>query len=233
MPENLTARNGLEERLKDEALNIIAGNERLKLHVAAIERTMTLAILFINYKTTDEDIRAVQMLGIRTHNAFGASLKLALSGYCQNSALIMREILETAFLLDLFQSDRSAIERWRNSKKAEEFRPVNIRKSLDKRDADTSMARAEHYEMLSGLAGHANIGSQILLKPHKDGNIFIGPFIEGLLQPTLDEMGHLAVMVGNSLDAFIPEKFGTNDRAKFHEIKNVWWSKFSKFVKHA
>ena len=231
IPQNLIFLYRQEEFLRQKALNIIEGSARLSLHMVAIERTMTLARLFINYNTEDKDLKAIQMLGIRTYNAFAASLKLALSGYSQNSALIMREILETAFLLDLFQSDRAAIERWRCSKKTEEFRPINIRKALDKRDLDISMSRAEHYEMLSGLAGHPNTGSQILLKPNKDGDIFIGPFIEGLLQPTLDEMSHLAIMVGESLDAFIPAGFGNIDREKFHEIKKTWWNNFSKFIK--
>lgn len=35
----------------------------------------------------DEDLKVIQVLGIRIFNAFAASLKLALSGYSQNSAI--------------------------------------------------------------------------------------------------------------------------------------------------
>jgi hypothetical protein len=37
---------------------------------------------------------------------------LALSGYHQNSALILRDVMEMVFLLDLFAGDPSLIERW-------------------------------------------------------------------------------------------------------------------------
>jgi hypothetical protein len=36
-----------------------------------------------------------------------------LSGYSQNSALLLRDVMETVFLIDYFAGDRSLIERWR------------------------------------------------------------------------------------------------------------------------
>ncbi|MBR1121894.1 hypothetical protein JQ628_10260 [Bradyrhizobium lablabi] len=82
---------------------------------------MELAEVLRQFSTSDEDLKVVQMLGMRTFNAFGASLKLLLSGYHQNGALILRNVLETAFLLDLFRSNRSLITKWRFAdKKARE-----------------------------------------------------------------------------------------------------------------
>ncbi len=60
--------------------------------------------------TSDEDLKVAQVPGMRTFNALGASLKLPLSGY---SALILRDVLETVSVLDLFAGDRNLIERWR------------------------------------------------------------------------------------------------------------------------
>ncbi|MGR8965730.1 hypothetical protein [Rhizobium leguminosarum] len=127
VPENLARLHDGEEQLRAKALDVVAGDRRLHLHLATIEAAMDLANVFRQFDTADEDLKVAQLLGMRTFNAFGASLKLALSGYGQNSALIMRDILETAFLLDLFRGDRTLIARWRVAdKKArmKEFGPV-------------------------------------------------------------------------------------------------------------
>jgi hypothetical protein len=67
--------------------------------------------------SSDENLKVAVVLGMRTFNAFAASIKLALSGYHQNSALILRDVMETVFLLDLFAGDPSLIERWRHADK--------------------------------------------------------------------------------------------------------------------
>ena len=108
------------------------------------------------------------MLGIRTFNAFGASLKLALSGYSQNGALVMRDILETVFLIDLFQGDRKLIKKWRLADKTtldKEFMPVTVRMALDSRDGFTSKKREAIYKLFSELAGHPTMKSALMLRP--------------------------------------------------------------------
>ena len=52
---------------------------------------MNLANQFRNFPTDDEDLKAIQMLGMRTFTAFGLSLKAALSGYGQDRILAMRQ----------------------------------------------------------------------------------------------------------------------------------------------
>ena len=109
---------------------------QLKSHIFAIGHAMDLADLFRKFPTDEEDIKVIQMLGMRTFSAFGSSLKLALSGYGQNSALIMRLILEIVFLLDLLDGDWSLIERWRHADEKErrdKFGPAPVRVALDAR----------------------------------------------------------------------------------------------------
>jgi len=113
IPDNLRSLHAQEEFLRDRTLGLVAGDAHLALHLRAVENAMDLADLLRQVPTEDEDMKVVQALGMRTFNAFGASLKLALSGYGQNSALIMRDILETVFLLSLFRGDLTRIERWR------------------------------------------------------------------------------------------------------------------------
>ncbi|MGF1628698.1 MAG: hypothetical protein ACFCUT_04455 [Kiloniellaceae bacterium] len=172
------------------------------------------------------------MLGIRTFNAFGASLKLALSGYVQNSALIQRDVLETVFLLSLFGGDRSLIEAWRTSDKKERmkrFSPIRVREALDERDGHTGKKRAEIYEMFSELAGHPNMKSIYMLRPQKDGDAVIGPFMEVTsLQAVIAETGQLSVQVGEALDQFFPAKQDATvaSRFAFAMTKKRWMKIF-------
>jgi hypothetical protein len=125
-PSNLANLHSAEESLRSKSLEIVLDNERLQLHLGAVEAAMELADMLRQFETKDENLKVIQVLGMRVFNAFGASVKLALSGYCQNSTLIMRDIMETAFLIDYFSSDRKLIERRRladRKTRIREFRP--------------------------------------------------------------------------------------------------------------
>ena len=63
------------------------------------------------YKHRKQDELTVQLLGIRLFNASASALKLLLSGYYQTAALQERDLLEMAFLLDLFTTIASARRR--------------------------------------------------------------------------------------------------------------------------
>jgi hypothetical protein len=227
---NLTSLHRVEEDLRQKARHMIAGDPRLQLHVAVTEATMNLAEMLRQFPTSDEDLKVIMMLGMRTFNAFGASLTLALSGYHQNSALVLRDVLETAFLLDLFRGNRALIERWRFADKkarAKEFSPVKVREELDARDGNTSKKRYEMYEMFCELAGHPNMNSHLMMRPEKGGDVVIGPFMEvTTLRAGISEMGRLAVQVGESLDAFLPPGWGVPSRVFFGRLKVQWSSTF-------
>jgi hypothetical protein len=232
IPENLKKLHCGEEQLREKALGIIAGHELLELHIAIVEAAMDVADIFRQFDTSDEDLKVAQVLGMRTFNALGASLKLALSGYHQNSALILRDVLETVFLLDLFAGDRSLIEKWRNAdKKArmKDFRPVKVREALDDRDGFTSKRRAEMYDLFSELAGHPTMKSALMMRPQKDGDAVIGPFMEATaLEAVISEMGGLAVQVGEQINAFLPAGWtrGQHARLAFSRLKAQWISTF-------
>lgn len=77
-------------------------------------------------------------------------MKLALSGYSQNSVLILRDVLETVFLIDYFAGDRTLIERWRFADKRARLRdlgPMKVREAPDARDGFTDKKRFTMYEM--------------------------------------------------------------------------------------
>jgi hypothetical protein len=156
IPENLASLHSAEEQLRRKAHSMIAADPRLQLHLAVTEATMDLADRLRQFNSNDENLKVAVILGMRTFNAFAASIKLALSGYHQNSALILRDVMETVFLLDLFAGDPSLIERWRFADKKARmkvFSPVKVREALDARDGFTSKKRFEMYELFSELAG--------------------------------------------------------------------------------
>lgn len=230
--DNLIGLHSHEEQLRRIATQLLVDDARMLLHLRAIERAMDLGDMLRQFDSTDEDFKVIQLLGMRTFNALGASLKLALSGYFQNSALIMRDVLETVFLLDLFEGNRALIAKWRNADKKsrmKDFAPIKVREALDNRHGFTSKKRAETYELFSELAGHPNIKSSWMMRPEKSGPAVIGPFMErSSLEAVISEMGRLAIQVGEQLDSFFQEEWerAVPCRIAFAEIKMEWLNRF-------
>jgi hypothetical protein len=83
IPAKLVGLHHCEEQLRAKALDIVQGDQRLQLHLAVVEAAMDLGNVFCHLDTNDEDLKVIQIFGMRTLNAFGASLKLALSGYAR------------------------------------------------------------------------------------------------------------------------------------------------------
>ena len=228
LPENLRTLHAHEEALRSRAEALVAANPRLALHLLVVERAMDLADLLRQYPSEDEGRKVVQSLGMRVFNAFCASIKLALSGYGQNSALVLRDIVETGNLLDLFSRDADAVERFRFAgEKAErkEFSSVKVRIALDRRDGRDDRRREKQYRMLSELAAHPTMQSGHLMRPRKDADLEVGPFVEpAFLEAVLCEMARVAVQVGEVLDRFLPETWVgvLPARAAFSEARRTW-----------
>lgn len=232
LPNKLGALQIGEQGLREKAEAFIAENPALQLHLTIIEHAMDLADQFRQIPVEDEDLKVLQIMGMRTFNAFGSSLNLALSGYFQNSALIMRDILETVFLLSYFSSDRAEISVWRHADKTvrkRKYAPVHIRTKLDKRDGFTEMKRAKAYEMFCELAAHPTMQSDYMMRPNRDGDAVIGPFMTvSVLEAVLSEMGQLAVQVGTILAVFLVDYGNTAviERRAFDRDMHRWLSKF-------
>lgn len=232
LPENLDSLHRQEEQLREKALELVAQDDRLALHVAVTEQAMNLGDLLRQFPTEDEDLKVIQILGMRMFNAFGASLKLALSGYHQNAALILRDVLETVFLLDLFSGDRALIAKWRVADAKtlrREFSPAAVRKALDDRYGHTARRREEQYKLFSELAGHPTMKSAWMMRPQKDGDAVIGPFIEKTsVEAVLSEMGRLALQAGQQLVGFFPRDWhaGLVPRAAFLALTQKWFATF-------
>ena len=71
--------------------------------------------------------------------------------------------------------------------------------------------------------------SVAMMRPQKDGDAVIGPFIEASsLEAVLSEMGRLAVQVGEVLNAFFPETWSNAHSARmaFAQVKRQWLDAF-------
>lgn len=234
-PNNLNGLYKNERYLREGATQIILDNPKLSLHFQAIERAMTIAKLIVEFPTGDEDFKVIKMLCIRLFNAFGASQSLMFSGYHQNSGMILRDILETLFLMDLFRTDRTVIKRWRLADykaRKKEFSPKAVREFLNRRDGVNENKRAEVYKMFSDLSVHPNMHSQHMLRPEKGGDIVMGPFIEATtLQAGLSELGRLAIQAGDVMNAFFPEEWDVSSvRASYAETRKQWADLFGKHL---
>ncbi|MDH5479886.1 MAG: hypothetical protein OEX11_03910 [Nitrosomonas sp.] len=232
-PDNLDGLYKQERFLREKAIEIIQNKPKLSLHSRAIESAMSLANIVVDYPEEDENFKVIKMLSIRMFNALGASLTLIFSGYHQNSGMIMRDILETVFLMDLFKTDRTAIERWRFADiktKRKDFSPVAVRKALDERDGLQTKKREKAYKMFSELAAHPNMHSQHMLRPEKGGDIVTGPFMEETtLEAGVSELGRIAIQAGEIMNAFLLEGWDRdNIRACFALTKNEWMETFYK-----
>jgi hypothetical protein len=232
LPDNLDSLHGQEEQLREKALALIEKDRALGLHLVVTEQAMNLCDVLRQYHTDDEDLKVIQVLGMRMFNAFGASMKLGLSGYIQNSALILRDVLETVFLIDLFDGDRALIAKWRFADAKtlrQHFSPAAVRKALDDRYGHTTRKREEQYKLFSELAGHPTMKSSWMMRPQKDGDAVIGPFIEKTsLEAVLSEMGRLAVQAGHHVGAFIPSGWGPGmePRLVFAKAAQEWIDTF-------
>jgi hypothetical protein len=236
LPDNLNRLHAGEEGLRAQAIAILDADDRLLLHLGVTECTMDLLDVLRQFETNDEDFKVVQMLGMRLFNAFGSSIKLMLSGYSQTSAMLLRDVLETVFLLDFFRTNREAITTWRIADKKQrlrDFKPVRIREALDGRDGFTEKKREQMYDMFSELASHPTMQSVAMLRP-RGMDARNGPFIDATaLEAVVSEMGRMAIQVGEIMDAFFPSgwRLGDETRGAFARAKARWIDEFYGDVK--
>ena len=104
-----------------------------------------------------------------------------------------------------------------------------VRKALDERDGFQGRKREEMYRMFSELAAHPTMKSAYLMRPQKDGDAVIGPFIApDTLEAVISEIGRLAVQASEVLDPFFPETWADvlPARADYARGRLEWFATF-------
>ena len=193
LPKNLESLRKEEDKIRAQSLLHINGDAAFKDHLEFIHDSLDAIFTFTNHHVNlNEDELVIQRLSIRLFNFGACSLSLLLSGYYQNSALVMRDLMETGFLIDYFRTESGQIKVWRDAtdeERRKNFQPWQIRDALDKRDGFTEKKRAEAYKMLSNYAAHPTHTGFKLFSPKWISNI--GPFFdEKYLKALLDFSAH-------------------------------------------
>ncbi len=221
-----------EEQLRARSLSLLEADEAMRAHAATIELGQdVLNILIHDDAHRDDDDLTIRLLGIRLFNACAASMNLLLGGYYQNATFQLRDILETAFLLDFLRSDVGLVAEWRTSdKKArkKKFSPIAIRSALDDRDGFTERKREEAYSLLCELASHPTIMGFQMLRP--DGqNAVLGPFLEEkALKAIFSELARLQIQSVGNFMIFFDWTSGAVAEAKveFMATQDAWFTRF-------
>jgi len=223
-----------EEFLRSKSIEAIVANEDLSEHAAMIESVMDLLNAYIVGQPTAKDAAelAIKCLGIRQANAIASALKLVLSGYYQNAALIERDLLETVFLVQYFKLNPAMISVWLNceeSKRNQQFGAVIIRRALDDKDGFKERKREAAYKLLCNLGGHASPQGFRMLTPIAGGDAHFGPFFEQTsLVAVLSELAKIAVEIGSSFNGLF-KATNTSEREikiSFFETSGKWFERF-------
>lgn len=228
LPPRLTQLHIGEESLRAKSKALVAGEPKLRAHLGAVECAMDLMDVLRQVGSEDEDEKVIQFLGMRIFNDLASCIKLVLSGYNQSAAMILRDVLETVFLLDRFKGDWPAVAEWRLAspkKQWERFGPAKVRTHLDKRDGFTGKRRDAAYRLLSTLASHPTMEGVVMLRP-TGMDAHMGPFVEmPTLEALLAETAKLAVQAGETIADFLP----TDDAAVQRSLRDFVASKIAWF----
>jgi hypothetical protein len=229
IPQNLGFLHSGEEVARGKSIDFIEGNEDLLRHVGMIETIMDLLQFYrMDYAEKDENQLIIKLLGARIFNAQGAALKLICCGYYQASGLQIRDILETAFLLDYFSTDDALIQRWKlvsEQERTKEFGQVKIRQVLDNRDGFTEKRRMEHYKLLSSIAAHPTFAGFTMLRPTPGADAHMGPFyVPELLTATIQELVKVSVAAWENFKWFFKPETIQQYRATLRYLQtSVEW----------
>lgn len=232
LPENLGFLHSGEEVARGKSIAFIEGDEDLLRHVDMIEMIMDLLQFYrMDYAERDENQLIIKLLGARIFNAQGAAIKLILGGYYQAAGLQVRDILETAFLLDYFSTDEALIQRWKvvsEQERNKEFGQAKIRQVLDDRDGFTEKKRMEHYKLLSSIAAHPTFAGFTMLRPTPGADAHMGPFyVPELLTATIQELVKVSITAWENFKFFFKPETIPQYRSvlRYLETSVVWVEK--------
>lgn len=178
VPQNFTRLWAAEDEMLKWSTEVVASEEYLQNHLELIEAYMGCVEMVRRSGPSGDRHIAVVGLFLRTFDASSYCVRSAMSGNYTGCAMYARDILETQFLLSYLLDEPGRPEAWLASEpksSPEEYKPVVIRKYLDKRDGFAERKREKSYKLLSTLGAHPSPGG---LELKRDGSKAIrsGPF---------------------------------------------------------
>lgn len=190
IPINFLTLHAEQLAIREKSLTYINDNNDLSDHLSLIEVCLDSIDQFRQVETDDEDLNTCILLGLRLFNATASAWNLMAFGYYQTAAALIRDIIETGFLLGDFQNDKKRISQWRTANdknRKQDFKPFAVRTRLDNVDGYIEKKRASVYDNFCELAAHPHPRGFLLIE--KDGLRRSGPFFEEkLLRAILEEL---------------------------------------------
>lgn len=189
IPEDLRKRIAELGPLTEESTSLIHRNIKdLWNHLKLLHESMRI-IWFLSEgigPKEDEDT-TIKLFGSRLYNNSYTSYSLLLSGFYQVFLMPMRDMLECAFLLELFTAERSIIEEWKTVRKQERLtkftplRTINLLKGKSERFDYLKNTVYPSYEFLCEYAAHPTYKGMMAVIGENRGTwreIHRGPFID-------------------------------------------------------
>jgi hypothetical protein len=201
-PQNFDLLASGEDQIRQMSKAAIEASENLSLHARMIQRAMSMMDHMAKRRPhSDEDDMVLQMLAARLFNSGASAMKLLMGGFYQTAVMVMRDILETTFLLDYFHSHRDQIAVWRacdEKKRSREFGAMKIRIALDDRDGFTERKREAAYNLLCKLGTHPTYTGFQMLQSKGSNKVIVGPFFEpAFLDAVLSELAKTIMQAGS------------------------------------
>lgn len=202
-----------ETRIEAAHDQIISASPELSDHLALINDALDfMHRMVIAEAHKDAGELVLLRLSVRCFNSAAASLRLVRCGYWQPAFSVMRDLLETLFLLDYLDHDRKELLRWYSlpdKERRKAFKPVSVREKLDARDGFTERKRQQAYDLLSQYAAHPTPEGFTVISPN--AMMQVGPFpseknLKAALQELAKHVANVSVLVGAVVKAKKPEE---------------------------
>jgi hypothetical protein len=211
---------------------MIASDVELSDHVLLINQTLDFIDRIVREGEHIDGCHLIVLrLTVRCFNSISASLRLASMGYWQPAFAVMRDLLETYFLLDLFNSFPEKLVEWstlNDDEITKKYSPVKVRIMLDDRDGSVQRKREKIYKMLSVHAAHPTPNGFTLISPN--ASTVVGPFPDqNLLLSVLQELARHVFSTGSILlnaNRFETETAQRLTADLFNGVK-AWRSKYN------
>ncbi|MGY4516443.1 hypothetical protein [Lysobacter sp. HA18] len=199
IPPNLIFLRRQEQELAKRSEALVASQKQLLDRTRLMASAMDVMDIYRQHHDDTRDERTMALLAMRTFNAFAACWRLTCSGYYQKAAMVLRDVVETSYLVDYLYRFPSEIERWIGATPKElktEFSPFTIRTRLDADTGQGKSRREEIYKRFCTLAAHPTADGFAMLHP-RGHDAVIGPFLdESALRALIEEIAPLASQAG-------------------------------------
>lgn len=189
IPETLKSLIAEEGASKEKSTSLICTNIKdLWNHLKLLHESMRMiSVLSEGIGPKEDDETTIKLFGSRLYNDCYTSYSLLLSGFYQVFLMPMRDLLECAFLLELFTVDRSMIKEWKTVSKQERLskftsrKTINLLKGKSERFDYLNNTVYPFYEFLCEYAAHPTYKGMMGVIGESRGTwreIHRGPFID-------------------------------------------------------